>query len=114
SGRIFEKAHSPGREIVVTDHAVAVCQETVCQVAPNEAGGSRDEKGHYDTRRSLWPPAGDGAACQSPIRNTPFTTAVVIRTTPHAIDIASVSFNVSPPVAPSVLAMAISRPPHPM
>ena len=57
---------------------------------------------------------GTALACQSPITNAPFAMLVMSKITPHAMDIASVSFIVRLPTTPSVLAMAISRPPHPM
>ena len=113
--RALEKAHPAGRQIVVADDGVAVGEQTIDQIASDEAGCSGDKIGHHVTRSVLIDrPRKARALCQSPIRNTPFTTPVVIRTTPHAIDIASVSFIVRLPAAPSVLAMAISRPPQPM
>src|SRR3954471_8934257 len=109
----LEKLLPAGRQIVVTDDSMAIRQETIGQMASDEAGGSGDEIGHQVTRRSISSLSGD-AGCQSPIKKMPLTAPVTIRTTPHAIDIASVSFIVRLLAAPNVLVIAISRPPNPM
>ena len=52
-GRSLEKAHPAGRQIVVSDDGVAIGEETIGQVASDEARCASDKIGHHTTRSAL-------------------------------------------------------------